>query len=423
MNRRIRVGVFVPIVILVLAVSGITSLLAIRTGLVASEASFSFAAAGDLGNTTQPTTRASLQALAGLSIDFFVALGDMSYMNPGTEGQWCDYVHTFVPLGFPFELVSGNHEAGSATAPGPNGYIGNFAACLLDNINGLSYENGYAKEYYFDYPKSSPLVRIILIGADLTIDGIQYYYSIGGQRYSWLSNTIDNARSSGVKWVIVGMHKDCITMGRKTCEIGSDLMNLLIQKRVDLVLEGHDHNYQRGKQLICAEVNHYSSHCVANDGSDNAYPRGAGTIFIIQGSFGRSLDIVNASDSEAAYFAKAWGGNGYWTGGGSSLEPKKGSYGFMKYTISQTEISAQFVNTTGTFTDRFTVTAELVGTSTSPWSLLVATLQSPVAWIVIGSSVTVLIITMAKASSRRRPRRANSSHESQSSYEVRFRRE
>ncbi len=38
---------------------------------------------------------------------------------------------------------------------------------------------------------------------------------------------IDEAQSQGL-WTIVGMHKNCITTGEKSCEIGAPLFNVLV---------------------------------------------------------------------------------------------------------------------------------------------------------------------------------------------------
>ncbi len=45
------------------------------------------------------------------------------------------------------------------------------------------------------------------------------------------------------------MHKPCLSLGEYACDIGADLTNLLLSKKVDLVLSGHEHIYQRSKQL------------------------------------------------------------------------------------------------------------------------------------------------------------------------------
>jgi len=254
----------------------------------------------------------------------------------------CDYVKQRLPtLGpsFPFELVSGSHEYQG----GPNGYIMNHAACLPDRLGSTGL---YGAQYYFDYPASSPLMRVIMISPDLLIENYNYTYSVGSPEYKWLISAIGGARNAGTPWIAVGMHKVCISTGVKPCEIGTDLMNLLVSKHVDLVLQGHDHNYQRGKQLAlngatCPSVpaGTFDADCVVDDGSDNSYAKGAGTVFLISGSFGLCCYSVDPTDVEAGYFARV----------GAT------SKGFTKYTVGPGHITAQFVKTTGDLTDSFSI--------------------------------------------------------------------
>jgi hypothetical protein len=300
------------------------------TGGSTQSTTVTFAASGDHGSGA--ATTASLSALARSGATFYLALGDLSYGSSGGEQSWCDLVKSRVGSSYPFELVSGNHDAGE------DGLIDNFAACLPDR---MSAQGRYGAEYYFDVGR---LLRIIMIAPDLTIDGQAYQYVRGNSHYAWLAQRIDEARAAGISWVIVGMHKVCITMGEKRCEIGVDLMNLLISKRVDLVLQGHDHTYQRSKQLTCALANFFARACVANNGSDGAYTKGAGTVVVIAGAFGKSFDDINTRDPEAGYFAR-------WMGDGANP-----TYGFVKYTVTPEEISAQYVRTSGgTFTDNFRI--------------------------------------------------------------------
>jgi len=299
---------------------------------------FTFAAAGDLGATS---ANASLTALDRSGVNFFLALGDLDYDQTPTDEAWCDYVKQRLPtLGptFPFELVAGSHEYQG----GPNGYIMNHAACLPDRLGSTGL---YGAQYYFDYPAVSPLMRMILISPDLLIENYTYTYSVGSPEYKWLISAIDGARNAGTPWIAVGMHKVCISTGVKPCEIGTDLMNLLVSKHVDVVLQGHDHNYQRGKQLAlngatCPTVpaGSFDADCVIDDGSDG-YFKGAGTVFLISGSFGLCCYHFNTADAEAGYFAR--------TGDTSK--------GFTKYTVGRGHITAQFVKSTGAFTDSFSI--------------------------------------------------------------------
>ncbi len=300
--------------------------------------SFQFAAAGD--HSQDINTNSSLRLLASSGVNFYLALGDLSYTRVGAEAKWCSIVKSYVAPNFPFELVSGFHDDGLESAPNDGGLIDSFVGCLPDKMgsNGI-----YGKEYYFDYPPSSPLARIIMVSPDLNFTNGGYYsYTVGSSHYEWLSSTIDRARSAGITWVIVAMHKPCISAGiYPTCIVGGDLMNLLIEKRVDLVLQAHDHNYQRSKQLTCAVVLQFQSGCVANDGSSGTYTKGRGTVFVIAGTFGQEFYPINFESPNAPYFANMASNNTAGMG-----------HGFVKYTITADELSAQ-TDFVGSFSDSF----------------------------------------------------------------------
>jgi len=310
----------------------------------AATSSFSFAASGDLGGDLD--TAASLSKLATSGTDFFLAGGDLSYNEISPESAWCDFVKSTVGSTYPFELVSGNHED-----DGPDGLINNFASCLPNRIGNTVGQ--YAKEYYFDYPPASPLARVIEISPGLTLDGTTWSYADGTAHQAWLSSAIDDARAHGIPWVIVGMHMPCLGAGvNGGCDAGSALQNLLVRKRVDLVLQGHQHAYERGKQLAlgstCTAIvpGSFNSGCVVDDGSDGAYAKGSGTVDVIAGAFGRPLVDINTLDPEAGYFAKLMGNN------------LNSTYGFVRYQVTATQLTAVFVpSNNGGFTDFFTITS------------------------------------------------------------------
>lgn len=311
------------------------------TAAALPETPFRFTAAGDWGATANTT--ANLRAIASSGSAFTIAMGDLSYNQITPETAWCDYIKSNVGANHPFELVSGNHDSDEEH----QGDINNYRQCLPDRIGGIT--GDYGKEYYYDY---GGLARFIQISPGLTFQGNSYIYSAGSARYNWVANAIDSARAAGIKWVVVSAHKVCLNMGTKSCEMGADLNNLLISKKVDLVLLGHDHNYQRSKQLAhngaCTTVaaNTYNSSCVADAGADNAYTKGGGTVFVISGTGGISLYNINTADSEAPYFAK-------WMGANSN-----GTYGFTQVDVSGDKLGVSFVRSAGgTFSDNFEITA------------------------------------------------------------------
>ena len=281
--------------------------------------------------------------MAKSGASFFLAIGDLSYNEVTPESAWCDYVKQRVGATFPFEVLVGNHEE---TTAGPNGFIDNYAACLPDRL-GVSGQ--YAHQYYFDYPPAAPLARFILIDPALYRGSAKANYCTSGDsaNCSWLKARIDEAKSKGL-WTVVGMHKNCITMGEKSCEIGAPLLNALVERKVDLILQGHDHSYQRSKQLSlsgsCSAIaaNAYNAGCVVDDGKDGVYTRGAGPVLAIAANVGRSSYSLSTSDPEAPYFA-TW------------MDPSLNSEGFLKFTVSPDSIDAQFVAGTGSYADHFTI--------------------------------------------------------------------
>jgi Calcineurin-like phosphoesterase/PKD domain len=310
----------------------------------AAASSITFGAAGDFG--ANAVTAATLAKLDSSDAEFFLALGDLDYDQTPTDAAWCDYVTSHLPtLGpsFPFELVSGNHEQDG----GEDGWIMNHAACLPDRMGStLGPAGDYAAEYAFDYPATTPLVRVIMTSPGLIVDGEHYDYLAGDAHYTWLSNTIDDARASGIPWVIVGMHHPCLSAGNHGCNLSKAFHNLMIAKHVDLVLQGHDHNYQRSKQLAtnpttCPAVptGTYDADCVVDTGADHTYIKGAGSLFLISGTGGRPDYAINSADVQYPYFAVT----------------DAGSTGFVRYTVTQDRLDATFVAGAGGFTDTFSI--------------------------------------------------------------------
>lgn len=112
--------------------------------------------------------------------------------------------------------------------------------------------------------------------------------------------------------MVVGIHKPCFSLGQYTCEIGTGLINMLVSKKVDLVLHGHEHLYQRTHQLGlgagCSALapNTVVPACIKD--SDATMSQN-GTVFATVGTGGRPLRPVTETDSERGYFAAYSGQN------------------------------------------------------------------------------------------------------------------
>ena len=328
--------------------------------------SFVFAAAADFGANSNTDT--VLRGMSNGQTNFALAVGDLSYSQAGTEptdgvtpSPWCNYVKNRISgagVTYPFELVTGNHEVDGAS----NGRIDNFARCLPNLISSargsglctgrdpsLGAGGCYGVEYYFDYPTSSPVVRVILFyhSSSDSIDGTKYNFGKGTVHYNWLSSVIDQAKAAGL-WTIVATHKPCLSTGSGGS--GCDMHKLLANKKVDLVITGHDHNYQRSKQLTCFSTSSFISSCVADDGSDGLYAKGQGTVYTVVGTGGGGLSSISASSVQNRYFV---------TWSGKNVNP---TFGFLKVSVESASINVNFVPTRsggtggGSFIDSFSIT-------------------------------------------------------------------
>jgi parallel beta-helix repeat protein len=313
----------------------------------------------------------------------------MSVNNSLTGNVWCSQFKS----GFNnIELGAGDRDTGghNDTVFQETNDFDQYVAGCPHAVNspitcGLVSGDCYGKEYYFDYPYPNSLARFIFVSPKIyNITGVcttqgagtlcssqtgqpctdQYgcwQYHPNDIHYNWAAQAIDDARAEGIKWIIVVMHKNCITAGVNTCSMGIDFFNMLVSKKVDLIVQAHEESYQRSKQValnnntctkFVANINGwvpYDSSCIVNDGSSNYVP-GKGTVIVIQGNWGRGWDPVNSTSvssgqnaAEAPYFATLMGQNTVGRG-----------HGFVTYKVSPDRIDVQ-TEFAGTYQDSFSI--------------------------------------------------------------------
>ncbi len=309
--------------------------LTITTDTTTIPDSVTFHAVGDIGGGS--TSGQVLGAIGADPGDVLLALGDLSYDGPGSEEPWCDFVRDAVGSE-PVQLVPGNHEDDD----GEDGRISAFADCLPD---AMSSEGSYPTQYFFDL---SDLVRVIVISPDLTIDGVTFTYAPGTSHRQWLVDSIAGARASGVRWVVVATHELCVSVGVAPCEIRPDLLEVLDDS--DLVLNGHDHVYQRTHKLaanpLCPAFapGSFNAACVAQQASGGVTSAGGGVVTATVGTGGESLFPIRFGDPDVPYFATWMGSN----------TPGAG-YGYLRLTANEDSLRGEYVNVTGTYADSFTI--------------------------------------------------------------------
>jgi len=221
-------------------------------------------------DTGMEASGAAVMAAIGSSQARWVGvLGDLAYQpGDGIEGRWCDWVRARVSQ--PVSLVPGNHEAQDG-----DGQYSRFAACLPDR---LGVTGDYATGHY--YLDDGP-VRVIMTSPGITLPQGTRTYGKGTVEREQVKDWIDEAKAKG-QWVIVGMHMPCLTNGAHGCSSDPTYTDMLLGKKVDLIVAGHDHNYGRSHQIAGTVA---APTIVDRDGNFTA---GAGSVLAIVGNGGHN---------------------------------------------------------------------------------------------------------------------------------------
>jgi 3',5'-cyclic AMP phosphodiesterase CpdA len=156
-------------------------------------------------------------------------LGDISYYGKFADRYEDVFVRPMTPLldaGVDFDLAIGNHDA--ALRHSEEGYDEIQAEIRLIDTPGRYYHRVYGPaDVYF---------------LDSSVPGL--YGSESSQQLEWLDDTLAASTS---QWRIVTMHHPPFSSGRHGSTPGEEdlLVPILERHQVDLVLAGHDHNYER----------------------------------------------------------------------------------------------------------------------------------------------------------------------------------
>jgi hypothetical protein len=334
------------VVLLALVLVGLAAMAPGRWGTPTASAAtptFSFGVAGDFGQTDS-STGAVLNAVKSSGASMMFGIGDFSYVAGSSEPSWCSYVKSRVGSTYPFQLLAGNHESYPR-----DGYYKNYNSCLPDR---LGVTGSYGQEYYVDYPAAAPLVRFVMISPNLQYDSSSataWSYKSGTAHYTWTKNAIEGGKAKGL-WVVAGMHEYCTSMVNYPCVVGSDIMNLMLSEKVDLLFQAHDHAYARSKQLTAGVTGcttfpptSYNAACVANANA-TTYTKGKGTVVSTVGAGGKNMNAESPTVPQAPYFQTYEGNN------------QNATWGFPKVDVSPLQLSVRFVRGAGgTFTDAYTV--------------------------------------------------------------------
>jgi hypothetical protein len=248
---------------------------------IPSTTDFNFAAAGDWGCTDD--TSSTIKQIQNKDPELILALGDLSYEK--TAKCWLDETSSIKNK---LKIAMGNHEAGDEGDP-----------TLLQ----VQYRNNFnlSKTYYsFDYHN----VHFIAIDSMLP-------YTINSPQYSFVKrDLISTSQNPNIRWIIVYFHHPMYTSPTKhpSDSLLRDTYHPLFdQYGVDLVLQGHNHNYQRSYPISYNNNNNNSNANSFNPTITSVYtntfnnPRGE--VYVIAGTGGEDLyDLKSKADFIATQY-------------------------------------------------------------------------------------------------------------------------
>lgn len=254
-----------------------------RTGETRSRR-FTFTAFGDHGVSAD-----AIQNVKNVLAErprFHLLLGDVSYAN-GKQSIWDDYLKQIEPMTrvIPFMLTLGNHENEKLTVNGQEqriGYASYLARFALP---------GTEQWYTFDYGPA----RFVAFNSDDFANPEQLV---------WLEKTLAEARrDTKVNWVIVFQHHPLYSTSKGRGDnpaLIQTVAPLYDRYKVDLVLCGHDHHYERQYPMRAGQPTTLKK---------TDYRQGEGTLYIVEGGGGKSLyDFTDPIPSICACREKT---NGY----------------------------------------------------------------------------------------------------------------
>ncbi len=181
---------------------------------------FTFGIFGDMRSGVKKHNQI-VQLLTKRNPAFSVYLGDLCYKSD--YSYWKDEFFTNNELNLiakvPFSNAVGNHE----------GWKPNTEA-FLEGVPKVSNHHAYYDYYYGD-------IHFIVISTE-------HRFGKGSEQYNFLKNVLENSKG---KFKVVSMHIPAYAGGghgenKKLIELSRDLF---VPNKVDLVLTGHIHNYQR----------------------------------------------------------------------------------------------------------------------------------------------------------------------------------
>ncbi|MFI8235881.1 purple acid phosphatase family protein [Streptomyces sp. NPDC085866] len=259
---------------------------------------FTFTAFGDQGVSYHALANDSL--ILGQNPAFHLHAGDIAYGDPSGAGKTTDtgydsrtwdqflYQTESVAKQIPWMVSYGNHDMEAWYSP--NGYGGEEARWTLPD-NGPDPEN-LPGVYSFVYGNTA---IISLDPNDISFEIPANLGISGGTQTKWFEAQLKKFRAcDDIDFVIVFFHHCAYCTSKAHASEGGvrqEWVPLFDKYQVDLVINGHNHQYERTDVIKGGEV----TKKLPIGGT--AYPETEGVVYVTAGAAGRSLYAFTAPDS------------------------------------------------------------------------------------------------------------------------------
>jgi hypothetical protein len=248
----------------------ITILYVVLRPIDVAPSDFNFAAAGDWGCTDDTTD--TINNILGKSPELVLGLGDYSYDEEDAD-CWLKKVE---PINDKMKIAIGNHD--------------------MEKLNIYTNHFGLSEQYYsFNYYN----VHLVALSTEIA-------YKPFSSQYEFIKNDLSSAASDpNIDWIVVYFHKQMYTSPSNHDDyptLRSTYHPLFNEYEVDLVLQAHNHNYERTFPI---KFNSNSpSNPIATTTNTDTYTDPDGQIFATIGTGGVSL---YAFTGKADHFVKQYG--------------------------------------------------------------------------------------------------------------------
>src|SRR6476619_2549397 len=264
------------------------------------------AAAGDWGCSSN--TEKTVNNVKSKNPQLLLALGDYSYEKTST--CWLDLIK---PVDSITKINLGNHE-----------------------------DHGLVDSYLSHFGLSNPFYSYNINNVHVLTMATEEKFDTNSEQYNFVVNDLRNAANNpDIKWIIVTMHSpfysspntfkefDC---GRdEACQIYHPLFD---KYGVDLVLQGHVHNYERSFPLKFNQAT--PSNPIVTSTTKTDYENPDGEIFAIVGTGGVNLHGLSDSDLFIA-------------------SQQDSNFGILDIHLSDNKLDAKFVTNDGVIDDHFSI--------------------------------------------------------------------